>query len=644
MNCIGLRKSLPLRAAALLCTAAAVLSAAALPLCSAAEVDAGDTPEERAAAVTAVADGIIEWKKLDNGSSADGYLINETYLELAGSTPGDWYQIGLSRLGVEDNYAGYLAVIRDRVEERYRDPGKLSAAKATEWHRIALSVLASGGDPRALGTDESGAPIDLIADGTYNRGLATPLGRQGINGWIWGLIALDSMRYEVPADAYYTRDDIIVEILRAQLADGGFALSGKTADPDITAMALQALAPYYNSERSYTYKRRATGSERTCKVREVVDEAVQRLSELQLDTGDYMSWGTENVESTDQVTVALCCLGIDPLTDERFIKNGNTLLDGILRYRMPDGGFVHSYTFDSDNPTSLPDKTNTMASEQTLYTMAALRRQGLGERTLYDFRPEQSSALRERISELSARIGALTGAESAGALEELMREYYSLPDGERSYVYNYCRLSDAAAAAGVDIAVIADTTEVIESPGDGGEETVILSFTAADRAAVDELPQPLTTEQYVTVTTLLDKLECCEAFDGREDYITRLTSAKAEIAAIQAEIDSINEDIRDQLYPFDELSLGDKGKIDAIVDRYNALSEYDRAKIARWEDVVKSKTKVDNLLRALIIGAVCAVVLAVTAVLLVRRLHKRRHRRQTEMEQLAAMYNDSDTL
>lgn len=644
MNCIGLRKSLPLRAAALLCTAAAVLSAAALPLCSAAEVDAGDTPEERAAAVSAVADGIIEWKKLDNGSSADGYLINETYLELAGSTPGDWYQIGLSRLGIEDNYAGYLAVIRDRVEERYREAGKLSAAKATEWHRIALSVLASGGDPRALGTDESGAPIDLIADGTYNRGFVTPLGRQGINGWIWGLIALDSMRYEVPENAYYSREDIIIEILRAQLADGGFALSGKTADPDITAMALQALAPYYNSERSYTYKRRATGSERTCKVREVVDEAVQRLSELQLDTGDYMSWGTENVESTDQVTVALCCLGIDPLTDERFIKNGNTLLDGILRYRMPDGGFVHSYTYDSDNPTSLPDKSNTMASEQTLYTMAALSRQGLGERTLYDFRPEQSSALRERISDLSARIEALTGSETAAELETLLGEYYSLPESERSYAYSYCRLSDAATAAGVDIAVIADTTEVIESPGDGGEETVILSFTAADRAAVDGLPQPLTTEQYVTVTTLLDKLECCEAFDGREDYITRLTSAKAEIAAIQAEIDSINEDIREQLYPFDELSLGDKGKIDAIVYRYDALSEYDRAKIERWEDVVKSKTKVDNLLRALIIGAVCVLVLVLVTVLLVRRLHKRRHRRRTEMEQLAAMYNDSDTL
>ena len=92
------------------------------------------------------------------------------------------------------------------------------------------------------------------------------------------------------------------------------------------------------------------------------------------------------------------------------------------------------------------------------------------------------------------------------------------------------------------------------------------------------------------------------------------------------------------------MSLGDKGKIDAIVYRYNALSEYDRAKIARWEDVVKSKTKVDNLLRALIIGAVCVLVLVLVTVLLVRRIRRRKNRHKTEMEQLAAMYNDSDTL
>ena len=72
----------------------------------------------------------------------------------------------------------------------------------------------------------TGNPIDLIADGTYDRGRTTPLGRQGINGWIWGLIALDSLRYPIPDGAFYTRDDIILEILRQQLPDGGFALSG----------------------------------------------------------------------------------------------------------------------------------------------------------------------------------------------------------------------------------------------------------------------------------------------------------------------------------------------------------------------------------------------------------------------------------
>ena len=177
-----------------------------------------------------------------------------------------------------------------------------------------------GGDPTNIGKDSGGKSINLIADGTYDRGKTTPLGRQGINGWIWGLITLDSMSYEVPEGAYYTRDDIIVEIIKQQLTDGGFALSGKTADADITAMALQALAPYYNSEKSYTYTQRVNKKKVTKAVYQIVDEALECLSKQQLDTGDFASWGTENVESTDQVVVALCSLGIDPLTDKRFMK------------------------------------------------------------------------------------------------------------------------------------------------------------------------------------------------------------------------------------------------------------------------------------------------------------------------------------
>ena len=128
-----------------------------------------------------VANGIINWKKLDNGAEGGSSFFNDKFLSLAGTTPGDWYPIGMSRLEVPEDYSRYLAVLKAEVEKRYKKKNKLSAAKATEWHRISLAVLASGGDPRNFGTDNDGNPINLIADGTYNR---EKLGRQGINGWI----------------------------------------------------------------------------------------------------------------------------------------------------------------------------------------------------------------------------------------------------------------------------------------------------------------------------------------------------------------------------------------------------------------------------------------------------------------------------
>lgn len=592
--------------------------------------------------LTEIARGIISWKKSDNGAAADGYLINETYLELAGTTPGDWYPIGLSRLGVSDNYDGYLAVIKDVVKERYSEPGKLSAAKATEWHRISLAVLASGGNPTDMGKDSDGNTINLIADGTYDRGKTTPLGRQGINGWIWGLIALDSMKYEIPEGAYYTRDDIITEILRQQLEDGGFALSGKRSDPDITAMALQALAPYYNSEKKYAYTRKATGEDVTKTVFEVCDEALSCLSQLQLDSGGYSSWGTENVESTDQVIVALCCLDIDPLSDERFIKNGKTLLDGVKLYRMEDGGFVHSYTYDPDNPSSLPDKSNSMASEQTLYTMAAMIRYYSGMRLLYDFRQEQSEELKSRISSLESKLSGLTADADETEVTELLSEFYSIPESERCYVSGYRQLSDRAASLGIDIGKIAGETEVIESPSSGGDDSALLYFSPSDIKAADSLPENLTTEQYVTVTTLLDKLNGSEDFPEKDIYIKKLSEAKTRIAEIQKEIDDINSDVKGKLYPFDKISLSDKKTVDDIVSRYNALSEYDREKIERYEDVIKTKTKLDNLQRGIIISVALSAAAIALTVLLVLRIRKRRRRKADEMEELAAMYKDED--
>lgn len=322
---------------------------------------------------------IICWAKQGND-----VLLNPLFLESAGETGGDWFPIGIGRYGYsKESYEPYLKKINEVVTARYKEDGKLHAVKATEWHRISLAVLAMGGDPTKIGTDSKGNPINLIADGSYNFVGRKSVDGQGINGAIWALISVDSLNYKIPEDARYQRDDLITLITKRQLADGGFALGGTKADPDITGMALQAFAPYYNSTTTYPAY---NGEQKT--IKQIVEESLKQLSLLQQKDGDYYSWGTVNVESTVQVLTALCSLGIDPYEDSRFIKNGKTLIDGILKYRCKDGGFAHSFVNDTANPSAVAAESNRMATEQTLYGLVSYYRLANNMRRLYDFRPE----------------------------------------------------------------------------------------------------------------------------------------------------------------------------------------------------------------------------------------------------------------
>ena len=568
---------------------------------------------------------IIDWKKMTVGSTSDGYLINDTFLTQAGTTPGDWYPIGLGRLGVQDNQAGYLAVINDNVQKRYETTAKLDKAKATEWHRISLAVLASGGNPRRMG--ENG-DIDLIADGTYNRVDAKGnglLGKQGINGFIWGLIALDSMQYEVPENAYYSRDDIILNILNRQLSDGGWALTGNVSDPDITAMAIQSLAPYYNSEKEYTYENKkiqSDGTQITKKVRNVVDEAVLWLSSVQNANGGYSSWGTENCESVVQVAVALCSLGIDIFSDSRFIKDGNTIYDAILSYQNADGGFLHSKTYDPENPTSLPDKSNTMASEQTLYGMVAIHRYQNGMRRLYDFRQEQSEALKLQIAQVETQIETINKHTSVSELQGVYNAYWSIPSLERSYVKNYAKLSQLLKEANISYY----EEEMIFNSGDAGVIVPIEIFTDLDMTATDTLPTTLTTEYRAEVLRLWNKINNCFDFDDKQTYYIKLEKAKNAIEEIQNEIDDIKAEIKDKLYPFDKISLSDREIIHVLYERYMALSDYDKTQLesSDVEGLLKSKTQVDNLYLAVWISGISILIAGIATVIIIVNVKKRK--------------------
>ncbi len=358
-----------------------------------------------------VANGIIEWKKRSMGLSGSDNLLSPEYVSAAGSPAGDWYPIGLGRLGIDDDYEMYLAALRENISERYAKSGGLDAVKSTEWHRITLAVLALGGDPTSFGVDADGKPVNLIADGVYNR---DNLGAQGINGLIWGLIALDSKNYDTSSAK---REEIIASLLSLRRSDGGFAFSGEHSDPDMTAMAITALAPYYKSEKKYVTEDFSGGTV-TVTVGEIIDGALERISEMQLETGDFRSYGLRNSGSICQVIVALCSLGIDPFSDIRFIKNGVTLWDGLMIYKNSDGGFIGNLS-EGNMPSG------SMAGEQALYAMAAFMRLKRGEGRLFDFSSERerTPVFTESDIEISERVTSEIKTEN---LADVLRLLYIL--------------------------------------------------------------------------------------------------------------------------------------------------------------------------------------------------------------------------
>ena len=350
--------------------------------------------------VTAAANGVLQWRKAQNGS-ASGRLFTESFAKTAGYGC-DWYMIAAGRYGITDDRAAYLKQIAAYITEKYRTADKLDRSKATEWHRIALAVLSAGGDPRSIGKDENGSPVNLIADGVYNRGSTASLGKQGLNGWIWGLVALDSKQYAVPSGSFYTREDILKEILSYQLPDGGFSFAGTISDCDTTAAALIALAPYVSSGRQYTYTLKRGKQEVTRTAAQAAQAALARLSDIQLSTGGFASSGEETSESTSQVIVALCSLGIDPQSDKRFIKNGNSPLDALMAFRKTDGGFAHLKG----------EGSNSIAGEQALCALVSLHRLYNGMARLYDY---TDGVTMKAVSNGSTSSGAGSGTDKKPA-------------------------------------------------------------------------------------------------------------------------------------------------------------------------------------------------------------------------------------
>lgn len=264
----------------------------------------------------------------------------------AGSTGGEWMALGFARSGravADSYYDSVVAYVNEKIDQNER----LHPTKCSVNCRFVVALTAIGKDP----TNVDGH--DLLA-GLNDMGY---IRKVGISGLVWTLIAFDCGNYETPKGI--DRNALLDGILSLETPNGGWANTGNTPDPDMTAMTIQALAPYRENNPA---------------VQTTIDTALTVLSEMQDITGNFPGQYGASSESISQVIVALTTLGIDPNTDVRFVKDGVSAVDALLGYYVPGGGFRHI----------AEGKTDGVATEQAYYALTAYYRMLEGKTPLYD--------------------------------------------------------------------------------------------------------------------------------------------------------------------------------------------------------------------------------------------------------------------
>lgn len=207
----------------------------------------------------------------------------------------EWFALALAQRGGAD-LSAYAAALADYAAN--------ATVPAATRQKLALCLAASGSTSYLIA---EAAEADLQGSG----------------------VMAEIFRLHLLNNGYGKADAVapaVASLLSLRTADGGWSVTGKAADPDVTAMALAALAPH----RSETA------------VSNAIEIALARLSSLQEEDGTYSMYGVPNAESAAQVLLALCSLGIDAAEDTRFIKGGRTLPQVLDFYRLPGGLYAHT--------------------------------------------------------------------------------------------------------------------------------------------------------------------------------------------------------------------------------------------------------------------------------------------------------------
>ncbi|NEZ46400.1 hypothetical protein FDF74_04125 [Clostridium niameyense] len=214
----------------------------------------------------------------------------------------------------------------------------------TEVEKAILGIMAAGYNPYNF------ANCNLI-ENLYNRDINSFL----VNDAAFALIVYNygdiNGNYKITREVlkdYITKSKVQLKISDKEYYGWNFYSGAKDIDPDMTAMVIGALEPFYDKD---------------IKVKNALDKAVKTLNYMETEDGLIKgSYGVSS-ESTACAIMALTSLGIDPSKGD-FQKTKGNLLSGLLSLKLEDGTLKHT----------LEDKRgNNFSTEQALRAYISLK-------------------------------------------------------------------------------------------------------------------------------------------------------------------------------------------------------------------------------------------------------------------------------
>ena len=218
----------------------------------------------------------------------------------------------------------------------------LSLASALATDRAKAEIILN-----ALGTDST--QLTSYDKTSYNNAEALANMQLGSSYYAapWILLAEEAGQLSLSDKQ---RSDMIDLLIKAQGENGLFYsiwANEKYDDVDTTGTALAALARFKDDDAVKTF----------------CDKALEGLSSAQGENGSY-----GNINSDAMVIIGLAAMGINPSSDERFVKNGCSLADAVMLYVNDAGnGFTTTYISGSSG-----DKARALATEQGFRALVTL--------------------------------------------------------------------------------------------------------------------------------------------------------------------------------------------------------------------------------------------------------------------------------